>query len=62
MTQTEFKNTWQSPVVERIPDVHLNTDSEDYDFNFMFPPKLLKGHRVELRPLIVSWRPEISTH
>lgn len=52
--QTKFKNTWQPPVVERIPNVHLDTEPEDYDYNFMFEPKVLTGHRVQLRPVVVS--------
>lgn len=56
-TQTKFKNTWQPPTVERIPNVNLDTEPEDYDFNFMFEPKVLTGHRVQLRPFVVSCAP-----
>ena len=53
-TQTTYKNTWQPPSFERIPNVNLDTEPEDYDFNFMFEPKVLTGHRVQLRPFVVS--------
>lgn len=58
-TQTEFKNTWQPPKTERIPNVNLDTEPEDYDFNFMFEPKVLTGHRVQLRPFVVSCAPSL---
>lgn len=53
-SQIEFKNTWQPPVAKRIPDVNLDTEPENYDYNFMFQPKVLTGHRVQLRPFVVS--------
>jgi hypothetical protein len=49
-----FKNTYQPPQVSYPPSVHLDTLQAEYDYNFMFEPKVLASDRVELRPFLVS--------
>jgi hypothetical protein len=51
-----YLNTYQRSPATFAPDAHLTTPPETYDYNFVFPVKLLSSDRVELRPFVVSGR------
>lgn len=51
---TEYKNTYKPTAPQIDAKAALQVKPEDYDFNFMFPVKLLRSDRVELRPFVVS--------
>jgi hypothetical protein len=43
-----YLNTYQRTPAGFAPDVQLTTPPESYDYNFVFPAKLLSSDRVEL--------------
>ncbi|RSH91026.1 hypothetical protein EHS25_010202 [Saitozyma podzolica] len=49
-----YLNTYQRSPATFAPDAHLTTPPETYDYNFVFPVKLLSSDRVELRPFVPS--------
>jgi hypothetical protein len=48
-----YLNTYQRTPAGFAPDVQLTTPPESYDYNFVFPAKLLSSDRVELWPFVV---------
>lgn len=49
-----FVNKYTAAGGARLPNVHLDTPQDDYDFNFVFPVDVLRSDRIELRPFVVS--------
>ncbi|ODN85072.1 hypothetical protein L202_00900 [Cryptococcus amylolentus CBS 6039] len=49
-----YTNTYAPPPppAELPKDIHLHTKPKEYDFNFLFPVRLLKLDTVELRPMV----------
>ncbi|RSH92534.1 hypothetical protein EHS25_008950 [Saitozyma podzolica] len=47
-----YLNTYQRTPAGFAPDVQLTTPPESYDYNFVFPAKLLSSDRVELWPFV----------
>ena len=53
-SEVTYLNLYKAPSGEVPPDCHATTPPDKYDQNFVFPPKVLKSDRVELRPFVVS--------
>ncbi|ORY25917.1 hypothetical protein BCR39DRAFT_542512 [Naematelia encephala] len=50
-----YLNKYDTPTPTPIPaDIHSQTPVSEYDQNFVFPVKVLRSDRVELRPFIPS--------
>ncbi|ODO11252.1 hypothetical protein I350_00027 [Cryptococcus amylolentus CBS 6273] len=56
-----YTNTYAPPPppAELPKDIHLHTKPKEYDFNFLFPVRLLKLDTVELRPMVPSLHAEL---
>jgi hypothetical protein len=53
-----YRNDY-SPPTGKVDAYHEDTIEDEYDHNFVFEVKALQSDRVELRPFIVSIKPDI---